>query len=85
MLNRERAGTAYNKAENRRRLMATIHRSAGSIERKLQNISAVMDVLGAQWIQEGVQVFGRKRASSVTRQGRHVHIRPHSGLQCLQL
>jgi hypothetical protein len=30
--------------------MATVRRSEGSIERKLQNISAVLDVLGAQWI-----------------------------------
>jgi hypothetical protein len=30
--------------------MATVRRSEGSIERKLQNISAVLDVLGAPWI-----------------------------------
>jgi hypothetical protein len=50
MLALERAGAPYNKAENRRRLMTTVHRSEGSIERKLQNISAVLDVLGAPWI-----------------------------------
>jgi hypothetical protein len=50
MLAKERAGVPYSKAENRRWLMATVHRSEGSIERKLQNISAVLDVLGAQWI-----------------------------------
>jgi uncharacterized protein DUF3883 len=50
MLALERAGVSYNKAENRRHLMTTVHRSEGSIERKLQNISAVLDVLGAQWI-----------------------------------
>ena len=50
MLATERAGVPYSKAENRRRLMATVHRSEGSIERKLQNISAVLDVLGAPWI-----------------------------------
>ena len=50
MLAREKSGVPYNKAENRRRLMATVHRSEGSIERKLQNISAVLDVLGAPWI-----------------------------------
>jgi hypothetical protein len=50
MLATERAGVPYSKAENRRRLMATVHRSEGSVERKLQNISAVLDVLGAQWI-----------------------------------
>ncbi len=50
MLTSERAGGAYNKAANRRRMMTTVHRTEGSIERKLQNISAVLDVLGAQWI-----------------------------------
>jgi uncharacterized protein DUF3883 len=50
MLAWERAGVPYNKAENRRRLMTTVRRTEGSIERKLQNISAVLDVLGAQWI-----------------------------------
>jgi hypothetical protein len=30
--------------------MTTVRRSEGSIERKLQNISAVLDLLGVQWI-----------------------------------
>ncbi|MEH2539217.1 MULTISPECIES: DUF3883 domain-containing protein [unclassified Bradyrhizobium] len=50
MLALEKAGTPYNKSENRRRLMEVVSRSEGSIERKLQNVSAVLDVLGAQWI-----------------------------------
>jgi hypothetical protein len=50
MLASERAGVTYNKSENRRRLMTTVQRSEGSIERKLQNISAVLDLLGVQWI-----------------------------------
>lgn len=50
MLASENAGVAYSKAENWRRLVATLHRSKGSIERKLQNISAVLDELGAPWI-----------------------------------
>jgi hypothetical protein len=50
MLASERAGVSYNKSENRRQLMTTVRRSEGSIERKLQNISAVLDLLGAQWI-----------------------------------
>ncbi|WP_049823516.1 DUF3883 domain-containing protein [Bradyrhizobium sp. WSM2254] len=50
MLASERVGAAYSKAQNRRQLMTIVHRSEGSIERKLQNISAVLDVLGAQWI-----------------------------------
>jgi hypothetical protein len=64
MLATERAGVPYSKAENRRRLMATVHRSEGSIERKLQNISAVLDVLGAQWIN------GYKPLALVHRPGR---------------
>ena len=47
MLASERAGVSYNKSENRRRLMTTVRRSEGSIERKLQNISAVLDLLAA--------------------------------------
>ncbi|GMO38063.1 DUF3883 domain-containing protein [Bradyrhizobium sp. TM233] len=50
MLASEKAGIAYSKADNWRRLMTTVRRSKGSIERKLQNISAVLDLLGAQWI-----------------------------------
>jgi hypothetical protein len=48
MLTWERSGTPYNKSENRRRLMEVVQE--GSIERKLQNVSAVLDVLGVQWI-----------------------------------
>jgi hypothetical protein len=44
MLAWERTGVAYNKAESQRRLITTVHRSEDSIERKLQNISAVLDV-----------------------------------------
>ena len=50
MLASERAGVSYNKSENRRRLMTTVLRSEGSIDCKLQNISAVRDLLGVQWI-----------------------------------
>lgn len=49
MLASERAGVSYSKVENRRRLMTTVRRSEGSIERKLQNVSAVLDLLGVQW------------------------------------
>ena len=46
MLRLEQAGASYNKSERRRRLMQRIDRSPGSIERKHQNISAVMVDLG---------------------------------------
>jgi hypothetical protein len=50
MLASERERLPYNKSANRRQLMETVQRSDGSIERKLQNVSAVLDMLGVQWI-----------------------------------
>jgi hypothetical protein len=70
-----RAGVSYNKVENRRRLMTTVHRSEGSIERKLQNISAV---LGVEWINgykplnvdsDGSPAFFIRRARKSSRWG----------------
>jgi hypothetical protein len=46
MLADEVAGRAYNKSEHRRRLQSLIGRDPGSIERKHQNISAVLQRLG---------------------------------------
>ena len=46
MLRIEQAGEDYNKSDRRRRLMQRIDRSHASIERKHQNISAVMVELG---------------------------------------
>ncbi|MET3299054.1 DUF3883 domain-containing protein [Bradyrhizobium diazoefficiens] len=51
MLSEERAGRDYNKSEYRRGVIAAIGRKPGSIERKLQNVSAVLDELGVPWIQ----------------------------------
>lgn len=51
MLSDELAGLSYNKAEHRRALLTRIDRSAGSIEFKHQNISAVMLGLGQPWIE----------------------------------
>jgi len=50
MLALERAGIPFDKTENRRQLMKVVRRSNGSIEYKLRNVSAVLDVLGVQWI-----------------------------------
>lgn len=50
MLQMELAGQSFNKAERNRALQALTGRTRGSIERKHQNISAVMDRLGHQWI-----------------------------------
>jgi hypothetical protein len=51
MLAEERAGRTYNKSEYRRGVIAAIGRKPGSIERKLQNVSAVLDEIGIPWIQ----------------------------------
>lgn len=51
MLADDIAGRAYSKAEHRRHLMPLLRsRSAGSIEFKHQNISAVLKGLGEDWI-----------------------------------
>ncbi|MGO1971422.1 MAG: DUF3883 domain-containing protein [Propionibacteriaceae bacterium] len=50
MLSIELAGETYSKTEFRRSLEHRVPRSKGSIEYKLQNISAVLDELGAVWI-----------------------------------
>lgn len=51
MLAEEQAGREYNKSEYRRGVIAAIGRKPGSIERKLQNVSAVLDEIGIHWIQ----------------------------------
>jgi hypothetical protein len=43
-------GTGFFPTTNRRTAAGSVRRSEGSIERKLQNISAVLDLLGVQWI-----------------------------------
>ena len=50
MLEQEISGSDYNKSEYRRALLGTINRTPASIERKHQNISAVLDLLGMPWI-----------------------------------
>jgi hypothetical protein len=46
MLRDEQVGQSYNKTAHRKALMTEVHRSAGSIEFKHQNISAVLTPLG---------------------------------------
>lgn len=41
---------AYSTTEFRRSLVSTVPRSEGSLEFKFQNVSAVLDELGAVWI-----------------------------------
>lgn len=50
MLAKETVGEAYSKTAHRKALMTSIHRSPGSIERKHQNISAVLMELSLPWI-----------------------------------
>ncbi|MET4370804.1 hypothetical protein ABIA99_003498 [Bradyrhizobium sp. LB12.1] len=50
MLAEERAGRDYNKSEYRRGVISKTGRKPGSIERKLQNVSAVLDEIGVPWI-----------------------------------
>jgi hypothetical protein len=50
MLGDELVGRAFNKSEHRRALQSLIGREPGSIERKHQNISAVLERLGVQSI-----------------------------------
>jgi hypothetical protein len=59
MLRLELDGESYRKADHRRQLLHRIDRSAGSVEYKLQNISAVLNELG------GVFIDGYKPASNV--------------------
>lgn len=51
MLSEELRGHKYNKTAHRERLMETISRTNGAIERKHQNVSAVLRKLGYPWIQ----------------------------------
>ena len=50
MLALEQSGKSFVKAERRRLLQQKIDRSAGSIERKHQNISAVLELIGLPYI-----------------------------------
>lgn len=69
MLTLELAGERYSKTEFRRSLAGEVTRSKGSLEFKLQNVSAVLDELGAVWIsgykpRRNVQQLLRERVSA---------------------
>jgi len=49
-LSSQRAGTAYIKAHQIRDLAQDQGRSKGSVEAKMMNVSAVLDVLGHDWV-----------------------------------
>lgn len=50
MLEKELAGKSFVKAEHRRQLLTKLDRTNGSIEFKHQNVSAVLDLLGLEWV-----------------------------------
>ena len=50
MLTLELAGESYTKTEFRREVERDVDRSSGAIEYKFNNVSAVLDELGAVWI-----------------------------------
>ncbi|MDT0202400.1 DUF3883 domain-containing protein [Nocardioides sp. AE5] len=50
MLTLELAGESYTKSEFRREVEREVERSSGAIEYKFNNVSAVLDELGAVWI-----------------------------------
>ncbi|MFK0385190.1 DUF3883 domain-containing protein [Agrobacterium sp. NPDC090273] len=64
MLQKEVSGTAYSKTEHRRNLLRSLQRSEGSIERKHQNVSAVLHRLGFRWIQ-GYKPLGNVQTALV--------------------
>jgi Domain of unknown function (DUF3883) len=62
MLANEISGLPYNKSEHRRLLIQAIKRSAGSIERKRHNISAVLVRIGLPWIKGYKPLFNFQNA-----------------------
>ena len=69
MLIADLAGRSYSKAEHNRRLQEAIERSRGSIERKHQNISAVIQAMDGVWLSGYVPLsnFQGSLAEAVTR------------------
>lgn len=73
MLAKEISGLAYNKSEHRRLLIQATNRLAGSIERKHQNISAVLVRLGLPWI-KGYKPLINYQNSLIDGIGRYLEI-----------
>ena len=62
MLVQELSGQAYSKAEHNRRLQALTGRSKGSIERKHQNITAILKAMQCPYYIEGYKPLGNYQA-----------------------
>jgi hypothetical protein len=71
MLHEEVNTRAYSKSEHRRALMRQVKRSEGSIERKHQNVSAVLHKLGFRWI-DGYKPLGNIQAILVPEVEKHL-------------
>lgn len=62
MLAKETARQPFNKADHNRALQRTISRGRGSIEFKLQNVSAMLKALGETWIEGYKPAFNYQRS-----------------------
>jgi hypothetical protein len=78
MLRMELLGRSYNKAERNRALQELTHRTRGSIEYKLQNISAVLLKLGMPWI-AGYKPMANYQKALIDGIERYLDARPEAG------
>ena len=62
MLIQELSGQSYSKAEHNRRLQSLIGRSKGSIERKHQNITAILRAMSCPYYIDGYKPLGNYQA-----------------------
>ncbi|MFK0163928.1 DUF3883 domain-containing protein [Rhizobium sp. NPDC090279] len=71
MLNAEILGQPYSKTDHRKVLMRTVSRTEGSIERKHQNVSAILQRLGYPWI-DGYKPLGNFQDALLREVLRHI-------------
>lgn len=76
MLQDEINARPYSKAEHRRALMRQVRRTEGSIERKHQNVSAVLHKLRFRWI-DGYKPLGNVQSALVPEVAKHLKIVGH--------
>lgn len=73
MLRDEINARPYSKAEHRRSLMRHVRRSEGAIERKHQNVSAVLHKLGFRWI-NGYKPLGNAQSELTPEVAKHLKV-----------
>ena len=71
MLDAETLGQPYSKTNHRKALMQTVSRTEGSIERKHQNVSAILQRLGYPWI-DGYKPLGNFQDALLREVLRHI-------------